>query len=600
MANRPQINYYSRDFQSIKAQLVEYAKRFYPNVYSDFTEATFGSFILDATAYIGDVLSFQLDYQFNENLLETAINRENVFNVARQMGYREPATPSVAGFVTVFIKVPGTAGNVGPATDYLPILKRGTTFSTGEGAVYTLTEDIDFADNLTEFVVAEVNESTGVPVYYAAKQKAKVISGVLRTTQVDVLSRGNNIDFLEVEIDDSNIVEIVSVTDLEGNVYYQVGSLTQNLVYKAVLNQGQTSSNTVKVLTPFVAARRFKIDFRDAKAVLVFGNGKEDKNSTLNSINDPATVVLQKYAKDYISSTTLDPTIINDNDKFGISPSNTILTITYRSNTTNLISAGRNTLVNVSNPVFTFGVSATNEAYKLDVIGSLEVENEEPIIASTLNYTNDEIKQLASGIYSAQNRAVTTQDYETFSRKMPPEFGVVKRVAALRDLFSPRRAINLYVLGENNLGSLATVSTAVKDNLKTWLNQYKSISDSIDILDGNIINFQVKFSAIANAAFDPIDANLAANLSLRDYFGRRKYNFGESINISEILKRMNDLEEIDDVVEISFLQIIGPDYSGNEYNFIANTTNDGRYIKIPEKYLFEIINYDETIVGEVV
>jgi len=600
MANKPQINYYSRDFQSIKAQLVEYAKRFYPNVYNDFTEATFGSFILDATAYVGDVLSFQLDYQFNENLLETAINRENVFNIARQMGYRDPATPSVTGFVTVFIRVPASVGDVGPATDYLPVLKRGTTFSTDEGAVYTLVEDIDFSDNLTEFIVAEVNESTGVPSSYAARHKSQVISGVLRTTQIDVLSRGDKSDFLHVEVEDSNIVEIVSVSDLEGNDYYQVENLTQNLVYKSVLNQGQTSSKTVKVLTPYVAARRFKVDFRGGLTVLVFGNGKEDSNSTLNSINDPSTVVLQKYAKDYISFTSLDPTIINDNDKFGISPSNTVLTITYRANTTDLISAGRNTLVNVSNPVFTFGVDATIEAHKLDVIGSLEVENEEPIIASTLNYTNDEIKQLASGIYSSQNRAVTTRDYEVLSRKMPSQFGSIKRVAALRDLFSPRRSINLYVLGENNLGELEIVSDAVKNNLKTWLNQYKSISDSMDILDGNIINFQLKFSAISNAAFDPIDANLAANLALRRYFDRRKYNFGESINISKILKWVNDLEEIDDVIEFSFLEIIGPDYSGNEYNFIANTTDDGRYIKIPEKYLFEIKNYDETIVGEVV
>ena len=232
--------------------------------------------------------------------------------------------------------------------------------------------------------------------------------------------------------------------------------------------------------------------------------------------------------------------------------------------------------------------------------GSVEVENDDPINSTLTDLTNDEIRMLVSGIYSSQNRAVTAADYEAVCYRMPAQFGVIKRVTATRDLFSPRRALNLYVLGENNNKNLGNVGQEIKDNLKTWIQQYKSISDSIDILDGKIINFQVKFTVLSNAAFDAVDATIAANKALRDYFGRRKYNFGESINISQISKRLNDLEQVDDVLKISFRVKNGPNYSSVDYNFIANTTADGRYIKIPEDFIFEIKKYDETIVGEAI
>ena len=598
MANKPQINYFSRDFESIKSSLVEYAQRFYPNNYKDFTEATLGSFFLDAMAYIGDTLSFQLDYQANENLISTAINRDNVLEVARQMGWKNAGSPSVTGFVTVYIKVPATIGNLGPDRDYLPVLKKNTLFSTDRGAVYSLLDDIDFADANTEFVVAEVSETTGAPTYYAARQKTKVISGVVRSVVLEVPDRSDKTNFYTTTVSDDNIIEIISVLDLESNEYYQVEALAQNLVYKAILNEGQTSSKTIKVMKPFVAARRFLVDFRDDATILTFGNGKEDSSSTLNSINDPTQVVLQKFAKDYVSTRMLDPTVINENDKFGIGPSNTQLSITYRANTIDLLSAGRNEINSVSNQTFVFPLLADNLASKQDIAASIEVENEEPINATHIPLTNDEIRHRAVAVHYAQNRAVTIGDYESMTYRMPARFGVLRRVKAVRDVMSPRRAINLYVLGQTDNGDFAIATDAVKSNLKTWLNQYKSISDSIDIKNGRIVNFQVHFTVVASSAFDNVQAIVATNQSLRGYFDQRKYNCGESINILEVLKRLQELEEVADVAKLTFSSITGPNYSTIEYDFSANVTYNGKYIKIPEDHVFEIINYEETLVGE--
>jgi len=217
-----------------------------------------------------------------------------------------------------------------------------------------------------------------------------------------------------------------------------------------------------------------------------------------------------------------------------------------------------------------------------------------------LTLTNDEIKEIAGGIYSSQNRIVTLQDYQTFSYRMPSQFGSVKRAVALRDDFSPRRAINLYVVSEDDSGNFVTANQTIKDNLKTWISQYKTISDSVDILDGRIVNFGLRFSFITNQNFGLLDARSAAEDRINFYFNRRKYNFGESISITEILKLVNDLEQVDDVLKMTFYSITGGIYSDIEYDFIKNTTSDGRFITIPENYAFEIKLLSSNITGEAI
>ena len=600
MAKKPEINYLARDFESIKDSLVAYAKRFYPNEFNDFTEASFGSFLLDAVAYIGDVASFQLDYQANENMLDSAINRDNIIRLARQLGYKETLSPNVTGFVSLYVDVPVADSNSGPNTDYLPILKKGTSFSSTEGAVFVLAEDVDFSLGDTQFVVSEVSTTTGIPSKYAAKRNAPIVSGLVESTDIPVPDRSGLNTFYNLELEQPNIVEVISVSDLEGNIYYEVESLSQDIAYRGYINDNATASRTLKTLKPFVAARRFIVDQLDDVTMLIFGNGKEDTSNALNSVNDPTNVILQKYGKDYISSAILDPTVLNENDKFGIGPTNTILTVTYRYNTTDSLAVGAKALSEIDNAVFSFSADATDTVLKDGVISSLEVENEQRIAGNNVTLTDDEIKQQAGGVYAAQNRIVTLQDYQAFCYRMPAEFGVVKRATAFRDDMSPRRSINLYVLSEDSSKNLTISSQSIKDNLKMWLSRYKTISDSVDILNGKIVNFGLRFSFIGNPNFNLLDSRVAAEDQIREYFNRRKYNFGESINVSEIIKLVNDTEQVDDVLKMEFYGINGGPYSDIEYDFIKNTTSDGRFITIPENYVFEIKFYSTNITGEAI
>lgn len=599
MANKPQINYLARDFEAIKDELLEYAKRFYPNQYKDFSDASFGSFLLDAVAYIGDVSSFQLDYQSNENLLTTAVNRANIVNLARQMGYNDPLSPNITGVVSLYLSIPAGADG-SPDRSYLPVLKRGTAFSSEAGATYTLIEDVDFSAAGVEFVVSQVNDSTGVPTNYAAKTSGIVASGIIKSVKINVPDQGSSTDFYSTTIDDENVVEVISVFDTEGNEYYEVEALSQDVVLKGLPNQNSTASNTINILKPTVAARRFIVRFQDNAVNLIFGNGKEDTNSTIDSVNDPTKVVLQKFGKDYVTKTILDPTVLKANDKFGIGPSNTVITVRYRANTSNIISAQQFSLVFVDDSVFEFSTDATNETLKTNVRSSLEVENPDDIQGSRNILTNEEIKELALGVFSSQGRVVTAQDYVNFSYRMPAQFGAIKRAAAIRDDFSPRRGINLYVLGEDDTGDLVVASQAIKDNLKTWLTQYKPISDSVDILDGRIINFGLRISMVSNVAYSTVETIAAAQQVAREYFERRKYNFGESINVSELTRILNDTEQVTDILKMEFYSLTGGSFSDVEYDFIRNTTSDGRFITIPEDYVFEIKLFSTSITAEAV
>ena len=147
---------------------------------------------------------------------------------------------------------------------------------------------------------------------------------------------------------------------------------------------------------------------------------------------------------------------------------------------------------------------------------------------------------------------------------------------------------------------MTVASQAVKDNLKTWISRYKTVSDSVDILDGKIVNFGVRFSFVSNENFNLLDARTAAEDRMRDYFNRRKYNFGESINVSELTKQINDTEQVNDVLKMEFYSVTGGAYSDIEYDFIKNTTSDGRFITMSENYLFEIKLFSTNITGEAI
>ena len=227
------INYTNRDFNSLRQDLINYAKRYYPELVRDFTEASFASLMMDLTAYVGDNLSFYLDYQFNESFLTTANDLNNVLRIAKQLGYKQKNSLSAYGKIGVFVLVPANTVSAGPNTDYIPILKENTILTSDSGTSFLTLESVDFSRPDIETVVARVDNTTGSPITYAMKGYVNVVSGEYTTFEVEI---GNFQKFRRIELQNSSISEIVSVIDSNGNKYYQVDYLSQDVVFRSEIN----------------------------------------------------------------------------------------------------------------------------------------------------------------------------------------------------------------------------------------------------------------------------------------------------------------------------------------------------------------------------
>ena len=579
------IKYTSRDFDSIKSDLVDYAKRYYPDTFRDFSDAGFGSLMLDTVAYVGDMLSFYLDYQANESFLPTAIEYDNVIKLSRQLGYKLDLTPSAFGTAAFYALIPADPITLAPDTRYMPVLERGTTVSTADGRGYILNEDVVFGQlGGIDPVSARQDPTTGNTSFFAVKAYGQVISGDILTEEVIV---GSFEKFRKINLSGDDITEILSVKDSEGNVYYEVDYLSQDVVYKPTRNRNSDKDDVNSVLTAVPVPRRFIVEKDRTQVVLQFGFGSDSELDT-RSIADPSQVVLKVIGRDYFTDKIIDPNRLLQTDKLGVGPSDTTLTIKYRTNSESNMNAAAGALNNIVGPVARFDNLATlNLATANQVISSLEVNNESSIVGSVSYPTAEEIKRKAYAAFATQNRAVTKQDYITMVYNMPGDFGAVKRCNIVQDKDSFKRNLNLYVISENRAGRLTPSNATLKQNLKKWLTSVKMINDTMDILDARIVNFGIEFNAILDYGANRVDAMNDVQASLEDYFDTIP-NMGQSFFISDIYNVINDSEGVVDVTDVNIKVMSGGNYSSSVFVIDDHMTIDGRIIEMPIDFIWEI------------
>jgi hypothetical protein len=600
------INYTSREFTSIKNDLVNYARRYYPDTFQDYNEASFGSLMLDTVAYVGDILSFYLDYSVNESFLDTANDYNNVLKLSKQLGYRKTGVPVSTGPIALYVIIPAStvADDVSfqPDYSYAPILKRGAIFSTVSGVPFTLMEDVSFSSTSAETVVAKTDPTTGNPLSYAIKAYGQIMSGEIFTETFVI---GDYERFPRISLAGNSVVDVMSVFDSNGNRFYEVDYLSQDTVYIPVRNNNIDLSSQVQdtepvfIMKQLSVPRRFITEHEDNKTFLQFGFGSED-NLNYEVVTDPSRYGINMHGRDYIQDASFDPTNLINTDKLGLAPSNTTLTVNYRQNGAPNVNVSAKTIKSVTNKSFDFNnIGNLNSSKVREVIASLEFENEEPIVGSTREDTTEEIKYKAYGMFSSQNRAVTQQDYMSLIYNMPAKFGSVKRAAILQDKNSFKRNLNIYVVCEDEYGNLTAANGAVKNNIKTWLSTNKMINDTIDILDAKIVNLGLQFSAITDTQFDAFEVLNSATIKLQDYFKNSTMNIGESIRYGDVLRVLKEVEGLLDVVQLNIIRRTGPSYSSGIFNIDQMTTADGRLVVAPSDVIFEVKFPEVDIIGTI-
>jgi hypothetical protein len=579
------INYTSRNFNSIRQDLLNYAKRYYPDTFKDFSEASFGSLMLDSVAYVGDIMSFYLDYQVNESFIDSSVEYDNTLRLAKQMGYRYEGSQSTTGMVSLYAIVPANTVGLGPNTSYMPILKRGSTLSSKNGASFILTEDVRFDDPNNPVVSAQVDGTTGIPVSYAVKAEGQVISGVYGTQDVTI---GAFEKFKKVRLAGRNIVEIISIFDSAGNEYFEVEYLTHDVVYKSVPNKdSNTRQNAPSLIRPFIATRRFTTERDRTGITLQFGYGSESEIAT-PTLAEPDNVVLKRHARNHITDLAFDPSNLIGTDKLGIGPANTTLTITYRENTSDSANAAVGSVNRVVSALTEFNnpVLANTQAAR-DVLASIECSNEEAIVGSITDPSLEEVRTQAMNMFPTQNRAVTSTDYEAISYMMPSYYGAVKRCRVIRDQDSLKRNLNLYVISEDSNGFLVSSNSALKQNLKIWLNKYRMINDTVDILDAKVANIGIEFEVVSSEEINKYEVLDSCILALRERFDRKMY-IGERFYVTDVYTELNKVRGVVDTVNVKLVSKRAGNYANTSLNIDQFMSLDGRYLSVPDNVILEI------------
>jgi hypothetical protein len=578
------IKYTARDFNTIKEALVDYAKRYYPETYQDFNDASFGSLMLDTVSYVGDTLSYFLDYQANESFIETAFERENIIRLSRQLGYNYENISTAIGELQIYSLIPANEIGLGPDASYYPIIREGSAFSNNEGKNFILTEDVRFDSPSNEIVVGRVDETTGIPTSYAVRASGKIISGQIEEVRISV---GDYEKFKKITIPDDDVVEIISVMDFEGNQYYQVDNLTQNIIYKSFANMGDDSQTVKEYLRPVSVPRRFTFEYDGIDYYLQFGHGSEDEIN-IDPIADPSSVALKLKGRDYVADVEIDPAKLGKTDTLGISPSDTTLIVTYRKNSNSNPNAAANTITNTVNLNIEFKDITNLSSAKLNSVrSSIETTNLDPVVGSSVEQSNEEIKVRALAHFATQKRAVTDKDYEALIYSMPSKFGSIYRCNIVLDSDSFKRNINAYVLGSDDNSKLTILNSTLKENLRIWISDYKMINDTLDILDAKIVNLGIEFEVISDSNFNKGDIYRKCVDTLTERY-KKALQMGEPFYITDVYYELNRINGVVDTRNVKLVSKTGTSYSSTSLDISSNMSADGRYLRCPANVCYEI------------
>tara|TARA_Y100000592_G_C5482395_1_gene326485 strand:- start:12664 stop:14460 length:1797 start_codon:yes stop_codon:yes gene_type:complete len=587
------VKYTSRDFHSIKKDLVDHAKRYYPNTFKDFNDASFGSLMLDTVAYVGDMLSFYLDYSVNESFLETSIEYENVLNHANQLGYKYRNSPSSTGICDFYVAVPASTITGGPNESYFPIILAGTTLQSTNGTMFTLVENVSFES--AGYGDREVYErdDNGVVTYYLLRAHGRVVSGELVEEEIVI---GDFERFKKATIVGTDIGEVVSVFDSEGKEYFEVDYLSQNIIYKAIPNLGDNKETVPSIFKPFAVPRRFVVEQKRDRTVLQFGYGSEEELKN-KSLVDPADIALQVDGRTYVTDSSFDPIRITKTDKFGVAPANTTLVVTYRKNTNENVNVGTSQITEITKTKVRFkNQSDLNFAVRQYIISNIEVDNPEPILGDISTPTTEEIKRRAIDIYAMQNRAVTIQDYKAAVYSMPAQFGAVKRCSIERDVDSGRRNLKIYVLAEDANGKFIATNETLKNNLRNYLNNIKMINDTADIIDASVVNICIEFEIRVEREVNKEDARIRCINEIVDELEIPK-EIGEPFYTTDIIRILRNVDGVIDVLNVKLINKVGGIYSDVEHPIESNMSAEGTILSVESDMVLEVKYPFDDIVG---
>jgi len=613
------VKYLNKDYNSFKNQLIEFAEVYFPNNFNDFSEGNPGMMFLEMASYVGDVLSFYTDTQLRESFLTLAQEKENLYNLAYAMGYKPKVTTAASVDLDLFQLVPSilVSGDYKPDFDYALDIEANSIFESTEGPKFYTDRKVSFGFS-SSFDPTTVSiyqfDGSNNPEYYLLKKSVKAISG---ETKTQTFSVGAAERFKTLTLFDTNVISIESIIDSEGNNWTEVPYLAQDTVFEEIEN---TAANDPELYgfnqqSPYLlkvkrTPRRFITRFKaNNQLEIQFGSGISDKADE-DIIPNPDNIGLGIKDGRNKLDVAYDPSNFLYTKAYGQVPANTTLTVTY------VTGGGLESNVN-SNTITKIGTITTVNKPNLNgsmlnfIKSSVSSTNPEAAKGGGAGDSVEEIRQNTIANFGAQQRTVTKDDYLVRTLSMPSRFGRVAKAYITQDdqisplTTEPNRipnplALNLYTLGYDSNKNLTTLNTATKTNLSTYLEQYRMLTDSINIKNAFVINFSLDFEITAFKNYNNEEVILECISELQDYFNVDKWQVNQPIIISEIENLIGGVKGVQTVEKIELTNKSGTalGYSQYKYDFIQATKNRVVYPSL-DPSIFELKYPNTDIKGRV-
>jgi hypothetical protein len=588
-----QRNYLSKDFDDFRVDLLRYAQTFYADKVKDFSEAGLGGMFIDLAASVGDTMSYYLDHQFNELSWSDAVELGNIQRHLTNAGVKITGASPATVSLTFYIEVPATvAGGVYvPVSSALPVILAGTVTASTNRVNFTLMEDVNFNETdrdgfLKATVIVGDTDDSGNPSTFILS-KSGVATSSTRVSETFSIPDSYN-PFYTVTLSNSDVTRIVSVVDAERNSYYEVTSLTQDTVYSPVTNYSIDNQSVRDSLEVIPAPRRFtsSADLTSRATTLTFGGG--DNSSVENTAFDPSLLSLPLYGKGTISKYSIDPNSLLRSKSLGIAPRNTTLTVTYEhgGGLNHNVSAG--TIRSVTSLSMSFPGSPSS-IIAAAVRASVDVNNESAASGGSTRPTIEDLRLQIPTSRNSQLRVVTKEDLIARVYSLPDRFGKVSKAGCRSNPNNPL-AKQLYVLGYDSNGSLATASDTLKLNLRNYLNDIRLISDAVDIVDSPIVNYAVKTSIIVAPNFISLEVLQNVSAAIRSELDTRNFQVDQPIIIADVTSAIINVPGVLSLVTLEFTGksglIDGVTYS--DYSYDLDIATSRGVILAPQGGVFEV------------
>ena len=557
------ISYTARDFQGVRTELINFTRQYYPDLVQNFNDAGIFSVLLDLNAAVTDNLQFHIDRSIQETVLQYAQQRSSIYNIARTYGLKIPGQRPSVTLVDFSITVPA----FGDKEDlrYCGLLRRGAQVNGG-GQPFETVYDIDFAsainaEGFPNRLKTPNFDSTGKLINYTITKREVVVNGTTKVFK-RIITPNDVRPFFELFLPEKNVLGVTSVLIKEGTQYatipqpqeflgldnrwYEVQALMEDRVF--IEDPTKVSDNPgIKVGKYITTSNKFITEYTpESFFKMTFGGGNTSAEDQLREFTrDGVGFNLSRYSNNLSLGTTLKP--------------NTTMFIQYR------VGGGQssNLGINVINQIGTvsFAVNGPSESANRTVINSLRCNNLTAAIGGANAPTSEEVRQMVSFNFAAQNRAVTINDYESIIRTMPSQFGAPAKVTITEE----NNKIKIKLLSYDSDGKLTEISSnTLKQNIANYLSNYRMINDYISVESANVIDLGVTVDAVLDASQN--QGSLVTRIIdiVTQYFSPGNRQMGENVYVSDIRRQIQGLDGVVSISDILFFNKVGGQYSSSQ------------------------------------